>query len=178
MESDSFPKRLIYQIANNNSIVNDAIMKATYNGHVRWKLALGSAVIELDKQIKTLEQSSRMRTPFIVTQDHLKPGLELDKLIAKDVLGWYHFSDVGGARAWWFLKTDDQNPLQLPRFSKDIKSAWELVETCRLCVIPFKDGWTAFEEGCFHQDAKHNAASTTPHAICLAALRTVGRNDD
>ncbi len=31
-------------------------------------------------------------------------GLELDKLIAEKVLGWYQDSDIGGPRAWWFEK--------------------------------------------------------------------------
>jgi hypothetical protein len=114
--------------------------------------------------------------------DKLQPGLELDKLIAKKVLGWYQDSDIGGPRAWWFEKEKSdsimgsgpypkkEDALHLNYFSTDIKAAWDLAEMLQLCVVPWKDGWTAFQSGCVFSDGPINAAPTAPHAICLAAL--------
>jgi hypothetical protein len=83
--------------------------------------------------------------------DILKPGLELDKLIAEKVLGWYQDSDIGGPRAWWFKKGDEENiqetPLHLNHYSTDIKAAWDLVEKFKLCVVPWGGQWTATKQG-------------------------------
>lgn len=111
----------------------------------------------------------------------LEPGLELDKLIAKKVLGWFQDSDIGGPRAWWFENDETMasgayptmdEALHLNHFSTDIKAAWVLVERFRLTVRPFGDTfWTATKK--YNEDEMvflRNLAPTAPHAICLAAL--------
>lgn len=102
------------------------------------------------------------------------PGLELDKLVATKVLGWYQDSDIGGERDWWYMsgKEDelDEPSLYLNSFSTDIRAAWDLAEKFRLCVVPWKRGWTAVKEGKILVDGDTNMAPTAPHAICLAAL--------
>jgi hypothetical protein len=110
------------------------------------------------------------------------PGLELDKLIAQQVLGWYQDSDIGGPRAWWFEEegADEilysgpypriEEALHLNHFSIDIKAAWDLAEKFKLCVVPWGDGWSAFAPRRFDRDCERNKAPTAPHAICLAAL--------
>lgn len=100
----------------------------------------------------------------------IEPGLELDKLIAEKVLGWYQDSDVGGPRAWWRDKDDTENIFHLNYFSTDIKAAWELVEKFELCIVPWDAGWSAFAPYRFGRDCERNKAPTAPHAICLAAL--------
>jgi hypothetical protein len=103
-----------------------------------------------------------------------EPGLELDKLIAEKILDWYQDSDIDGPRACWFEKGNEgdirENALHLNRFSIDIKAAWDLVEMFQLCVVPWKSGWSAFQQGCAISDGPRNAAPTAPRAICLAAL--------
>ncbi len=113
------------------------------------------------------------------------PGLELDKMIAHQVLGWHQENVVPG-RVWWL---NQQGKVRyLKRFSTDIKAAWDLVEKFKLCVAPwieewriYRDGkflstpwegrgWTVHKEGKFLEDGPKNAALTAPHAICLAAL--------
>jgi hypothetical protein len=101
----------------------------------------------------------------------MEPGLELDRIIAKKVLGWHQESSVGGNRDWWL--DSDGSEIYLNRFSTDIRAAWDLAEKMRLCVIPWKDGWTAFKQGHIFIDGEKNSASTAAHAICLAALNTV-----
>ena len=73
----------------------------------------------------------------------LKPGIELDELIAHKIMG-----------------------AQVALYSTDIKAAWVLVEKLKLCVAPYpgRDLWSAF------RDSKVFIAPTAPHAICLAAL--------
>lgn len=112
----------------------------------------------------------------------LPSGLELDKLIAEKVLGWYQDSDIGGPRAWWFEKekSDEimssgsypskEKALHLNHFSTDIKAAWDLAEKLRLCVVPWGGQWTATRQGQIFVDGEINMAPTAPHAICLAAL--------
>ncbi len=105
----------------------------------------------------------------------LKPGIEMDKLIAEKVLGWYQDSDVGGPRDWWFKKGSEEalceEALYLNCFSTDIKAAWDLAMQFRLYVIPFgRDGWTAFVGPDYFMGEPKNAATTAPHAICLAVL--------
>lgn len=112
----------------------------------------------------------------------LQPGLELDKLIAEKVLGWYQDSDIGGARAWWFEKEKAdsimgsgpypkrEEALYLNYFSTDIKAAWDLAEKFRLCVVPWGGQWTATRLGQIFIDGGRNMAPTAPHAIYLAAL--------
>lgn len=96
--------------------------------------------------------------------DDLKPGLELDKLIAEKVLGWYQDSVVGGPRDWWYEKGIESKTLYLNHYSTDIKAAWDLVEKFKLCVMPWAGQWMVYRH------TKKYIAPTAPHAICLAAL--------
>lgn len=111
-----------------------------------------------------------------------EPDIELDKLIAEKVLGWYQDSDIGGPRAWWFEKEGSdkimgsgpyptkEDAMLLDHFSTDIKAAWRLVEKFKLCVVPWGPQWTATRQRQIFIDGETNRAPTAPHAICLAAL--------
>jgi hypothetical protein len=115
-------------------------------------------------------------------KSRISPGLELDKLIAEKVLGWYQDSDVGGPRAWWYemegadeiMATPGPYPrdkaMHLNHFSTDIKAAWDLVEKFKLCLIPWGGQWVATKRESIFIDGEENIAPTAPHAICLAAL--------
>jgi len=105
------------------------------------------------------------------------PGIKLDEQIAKDVLGWFRKSNVGGDRSWWRIEGKTIQPVHLNCFSSDIKAAWLLVQMFRLCILPWEGWWTAFQEHRVYHDASKNAAPTAPHAICLAALN-IGNLDD
>jgi hypothetical protein len=111
----------------------------------------------------------------------LEPGLELDKLIAEKVFGWYQDSDIGGPRAWWFKGSDEgdiqENALHLNYLSTDIKAAWDLVEKFKLCVVPWGGQWTSTKHGQIYIDGERNLAPTAPHAICLAALFYANEED-
>jgi hypothetical protein len=105
----------------------------------------------------------------------MEPGLELDKLIAKKVLGWYQDSDIGGPRVGWLDPTSiiRGTELFLSLFSTDIKAAWRLAERFKLCIVPWGNGWTAIRQGMIFVEGERNKAPTAAHAICLAALNII-----
>ena len=109
-----------------------------------------------------------------MSRDKPEPGLELDKLIAEKVLGWFQDSMAKSPRDLWFETGEEEGSLYLNHYSTDIKAAWNLAERFRLCVVPWHDGkWTAVKEGEILIDGDWNSAKTAPHAICLAALSIV-----
>jgi hypothetical protein len=119
----------------------------------------------VDRLQKTAEWKQRMT--------ELKPGLELDKMIARKILGWREWSQAARVKPydrskWW--DKDNSELVYLNRFSIDIRAAWVLVEKFKLCVVPWETGWTAFRPGQIFVDGERNMAPTAPHAICLAAL--------
>jgi hypothetical protein len=61
--------------------------------------------------------------------DVLKPGPELDALVAEQVMGWKHFPKPFGYPGTW-ERPDGSTEYGLlpPHYSTDIKSAWEIVE--------------------------------------------------
>ncbi len=110
----------------------------------------------------------------------MKPGRELDKLIARDV-----------------LKLEESNgfyiELDCPHYSTDIAAAWEIVEKLKIgnrCTVA--DGWQSRDTlhirfndpgwcaGWVFPGADYMGAEnwvfgeTAAHAICLAALKAVG----
>lgn len=108
--------------------------------------------------------------------DELKPGRELDALVAEKVMGVKDpqmFPNFGAA---------------VPRYSTDIASAWLVVEKMRenikdvLTLAGPSDEtpkwWATFDKK-WHGRASQNlfeweSGDTAPHAICLAALKAVG----
>lgn len=89
----------------------------------------------------------------------MKPGPELDQLIAEKVMG---------------MKT------VAPPYSTDIAAAWEVVDAIRYkhgggLLELYRNGddtWAAR----FDEDARLTTCDTPAHAICLAALTAVGLN--
>lgn len=111
----------------------------------------------------------------------MKPGRELDALVAEKVMGWVigsdHISHDGIGFSRQYLD------IALPRFSTDIFAAWKVVE--KLHSLGFKIGVDAqtnsysacvvatLEKGIYKVVA-NEVKETAPHAICLAALKAVG----
>jgi hypothetical protein len=111
----------------------------------------------------------------------MKPGRELDALVAEKVMGWMRQHDI-----WYGPKLKMAQAFDRPpNYSTDIAAAWEIVEKFS------KLGWdvTVFSGGEMRDgdeiyaefdprycDGKFalKSAYTAPHAICLAALNAVG----
>lgn len=104
----------------------------------------------------------------------MKAGPELDALIATKVMG-ASFQEIKDAD--YFVNESGGIGFDLPSYSTDIASAWLVVEKLRLSVLKCNHGWRAgdlsyggHESSEFIFDA---IAETAPHAICLAALKSV-----
>lgn len=108
--------------------------------------------------------------------DELKPGRELDALIAHKVMGLevHNGFEVVGEGA--FRAPSRAFPVK--RYSTDIAAAWEVVDSLRSRFEGFYwnlnetyDGmWTVN----FWPKGSELNGDTAPHAICLAALKAVG----
>jgi hypothetical protein len=92
----------------------------------------------------------------------MKPGCELDALVAEKVMGWCTDTDRGG-----FLLD----------FSTSIADAWVVVEKLASTYLFCLENSGSFWVADFGRSADRRAqctAETAPHAICLAALKAVG----
>ena len=120
----------------------------------------------------------------------MKPGRELDALVAAKVMGW----SWDGRSAWspcgsrYARTLDERITLPqtvrddegwLPFYSTSIAAAWEVIEKLQLLEDQFlgktpKSGeWMV---GSPDSDGAwdYQKGESAPHAICLAALKTVG----
>jgi hypothetical protein len=111
----------------------------------------------------------------------MKPGRELDALIAEKVMG---LSVIEPLRLYYRHPTMVTN--EIPDYSTDIAAAWQVVEKIKAQIKPgrkerrdftvmFVDGeWLvgwSLEFGGGMEGM--SAAATAPHAICLAALKAI-----
>lgn len=130
--------------------------------------------------------------------EEMKPGLELDRMIAEKVMGWKNVKVVTasgtglGQLQGEMPKDGIYHTRKVPEFSRDIAAAWEVVE--KIKDIRVKDGkeesWmfsVTFEQDtkkwlagyqyvyCDHSTNWINGAiaETPALAICLAALKAV-----
>lgn len=112
----------------------------------------------------------------------MKPGRELDALVAEKVMG------IKLPTALIYRPCDVPDPkvlddIILPHFSTDIAAAWEVVEKMKSFQLNLSNGngyWA-----CFFKDNTKNgewscpttityeSAETAPLAICLAALKVM-----
>ena len=114
----------------------------------------------------------------------MKPGPELDRIIAEKVMGWTVCVEPlicqgcntdtmldGNGKVWH--RGDVWSP------STNIAHAFEVVEKVRLLDFPcslqrnIKGEWFV-EEYCGEVCSILSRADSAPHAICLAALKAVG----
>lgn len=117
----------------------------------------------------------------------LKPGRELDALVAEKVMGWVYHPEwnklaerVYGDEPGLFYLRDRE----LPRYSENMSAVWEVVEKLNSLgwLISIGNGYyrglggkVAVQFKPENQNAHDIViAETAPHAICLAALKAEG----
>lgn len=118
----------------------------------------------------------------------MKPGRDMDALVAEKVMWWKDclFPD-GAAVDGWGMPPSKTQAAKIPSYSEDIAAAWEVVhrltnEGWIVTLIASEFGGTdcilecaAGARGRHSSDNLEGLMITTaPHAICLAALRAVG----
>lgn len=95
--------------------------------------------------------------------DELKPGRELDALVAEKVFG----VDVGDI--YYDSTMQEITNFSIPHYSTDISAAWEVVEKFgRFDLILNGSGAWCAE---FYGSWDRSFGDSAPHAICLAALK-------
>lgn len=109
----------------------------------------------------------------------LKPGRELDALIAEKVMGLtlkpMPLSQADGSVKEELTFWDGPRLLRLPPYSTRIAAAWEVVEKIKanhaltIHAESLSGGWLLHID----RDIKIGGA-TAPHVICLAALKAIG----
>lgn len=119
--------------------------------------------------------------------NEMKPGCELDALIAKKVMDYTRIGDTENWRQHKIGAGTLEAPL--PFFSKDISAAWEVVEKLKLFQIKQTnqtDGYSGYVQLWQDSDGPWtigdwedqlfilSKGETAAHAICVAALKTVG----
>lgn len=122
----------------------------------------------------------------------MKPGRELDALVAEKVMGWTWSLDE--KTGWWTLTSPEgrigmcenksvliESGLHFPDYSTHISAAWEVVEKIKdrsgldLLFSPTRKIWQAtFTMEHPLRVENLSQEQTAPHAICLAALKAVG----
>lgn len=117
----------------------------------------------------------------------MKPGRELDKLIAEKI---FKFETETVYDVWVFLRNEgkysggDWIPTHVPDYSTSITAAWQLVDKIRtltgidydsdlFTVQQLNSGWRAGTMS-FIDWTLEAVGDTAPHAICLAALKAAG----
>ncbi len=124
----------------------------------------------------------------------MKPGIELDALIAQKVFGATNaqvsgaYATYGPADISWMRSTGDYECLnEVPHYSTDIAAAWEVVEKLKERDILFSTEEYGYPNAkgvrmfkfTDYTTGNHNVLATLlerltiPHGICLAALQTV-----
>jgi hypothetical protein len=117
----------------------------------------------------------------LVFQASMKSGKELNEMIAKEVMSWVQHPDY--KHLWRDPKIFTSPSLVLPEFSTDIKAAYSVVHR----ILEIKPHAHVSIEGpdngkwkvrFTRTDVESQTADTIPHAICLAALKTMNINID
>jgi len=119
----------------------------------------------------------------------MKPGRELDALVAEKVMGWVEFSPIDptidfgvhGKYRWNYAKDPkDGKQKPIPWYSEDIAAAWEVVEKmlerggCEIGCYGSKNGAKWFEVNVITMNGEVTVTAQTPaEAICKAALLAV-----
>ena len=129
----------------------------------------------------------------------LKPGRELDALVAEKVMGWRKKTFPGGGGGYTAWVDENKKAMKLIsnftmietcyrcdyfRPSTDIAAAWEVVEKmlerggCEIGCYGSKSGGKWFEVNVITMNGEVKVtAHTAPEAICKAALLAVINHD-
>lgn len=134
----------------------------------------------------------------------MKAGRELDILIAEKVMGWTRepinpLSIEPDRRGWlnvngYYFSHPDATTYEnekLPKYSTNIAAAWEVVEKIKMekCMININEDATfsSVQIERFHPlptggtwscIVESSDGESAPHAICLAALKAVGYDEN
>lgn len=106
----------------------------------------------------------------------MKPGSELDALVAEKVMGLERVMTPGfGMEVGWRPIHSNLGASPLKSYSTDISAAWEVVEKMKQGSGHFSIKLTCYGwEALFRYPVTREAtAMTAPHAICLAALKAI-----
>jgi hypothetical protein len=123
--------------------------------------------------------------------NEMKPGRELDALIAEKVMGYPAFAKQVLEQLGAHLLGEGEHEhclvcgrgidgtLEcLPYYSTDISAAWEVVEKAgllkRFTLEQTDHGWEVWDRNEVSGDDLIAGGLSAPHAICLAALKAVG----
>jgi len=110
---------------------------------------------------------------------NMKPGRELDALVAEKVMGWTygHPCPEGMDCLHWADEKGKVRDYKPPQYSTDIAAAWEVVEKMseqwpQYQLAKIEDGWSVMWgfDGYGWPEA---TGKTAPEAICKAALLAV-----
>lgn len=122
---------------------------------------------------------------YVMSETDLKPGRELDAVIAEKVMGWKRIDSISWSQPIPSGLAIQRLEFELPNFSTDTEAAWQVVETIDMpfhlvkstdkmpnLVRPRGEKYLCT----FTIDYGNHVAAgsdTAPHAICLAALKAV-----
>ena len=120
----------------------------------------------------------------------MQAGRELDALVAEKVMGLNIRYPTDGnvpREPFYWAKDDDgyEEPFACPHYSTDISAAWEVVEKLMgsgamfgfvLSVLDDRHTTAVFSETAGH--GYRGISEEAPHAICLAALKAMGVEED
>ena len=109
----------------------------------------------------------------------LKPGRELDALVAEKVMGWVRAPvlNMTNISAWFEKGIRGRSPrfivrTDAPRYSIEIQAAWEVANKASglIHVAEMTNGWVVTIRNSETHKTWQAAADTLPLAICRVAL--------
>jgi hypothetical protein len=121
---------------------------------------------------------------------NMKPGRKLDALVAEKVMGYHNiYVAHDGVPHLLPIPNSGTTGVICPRYSTDIAAAWEVVEKLQLLNKPqsipssnyaehlqlWQYDETKWMVGNIESDTIYGEGESVAHAICLAALKIVGR---
>lgn len=115
----------------------------------------------------------------------MKPGRELDVLVATHVMRWHEYVDSNPKEVIRTQGDTADHPCAkcgsyyghgIKPYSTDIAAAWEVVEKIgtEFAIERWPDYKGGIIRASFNRQHEWSKAVTAPHAICLAALKAVG----
>lgn len=110
----------------------------------------------------------------------LKPGRELDALVAEKVMEWQDCMLDNKPIDGLGKTPEGRTAVIIPNYSTNIAAAWEVVEKMRNLGWFFDLNFQASYTAMFRTDYLittrrfEEKEETAPHAICLGALKAVG----
>ena len=120
----------------------------------------------------------------------MKPGPELDALVAEHVMGWkkIQVKQKKFNISWMWDRKEAclfREVQVAPAFSTDLKLAWEVLVKNHeyvsvqkgMYTYPIQEQWTVYLKTPYNNDTATGVEAngeTAAHAICLAALKAVG----